>query len=211
MGHVYLLKADRKWHGKHLVKIGMTDKPDVRDRVRQIKKDWEDQRSIQVKYLDSFKAWNATQSETKLHRQFNRFSVFGKNIQKEWGGDCTGDTEWFAVNDSELRSIAKCYGSSYNLNSGENMPWGAIALISVLIGWMLSPHLKTQAVKAPTTAAKTAIVTSPVNVRSAPSQSAAKLGTLPQGRSVKVLEVKDGWFRIGDQEWIAGNFAREKR
>jgi hypothetical protein len=108
------------------------------------------------------------------------------------------------------RSVVKRLQRGYRTGNPEGLdfeiPWALISAIGAMaIGWIIMSALfngKPQQ--------RTAIVTSPVNVRSAPSQSAVKLGTLPKGRSVKVWEVKDGWFRIDNGQWIAGNFVKER-
>lgn len=56
---------------------------------------------------------------------------------------------------------------------------------------------------------ESAIVINPVNVRIGPSESFALAGNpLPKGTPVKKLEERNGWVRVGDRQWVAGNFIR---
>lgn len=56
---------------------------------------------------------------------------------------------------------------------------------------------------------KTHKVKSNLNVRSEPSTAGGKktiVGELKKGTLVTVYEKKNGWCRIGDSEWVAGNY-----
>lgn len=138
MGHVYLLKADRKWQGKHLVKIGMTNKPDVSDRVRSIQKDWQDDRGITVTYLSSFETRSPSTEEAELHRKWQHRRLYNQHLWDKFGAELSGDSEWFAVDNSELRSLTGC--SRY---STDRIPWlgiGAVAAIVVItLGFLSKP------------------------------------------------------------------------
>ena len=133
MGHVYLLKARRPWNGKILVKIGMTSKRNVHDRVGQIQQEWLRDRQIRVDYVASFVSKNPGEDESKLHREWNHRSVYGKEMRQRYGGaDCSGDTEWFAVSSNEFRSLC---GSSRSKSNGSSVIVSAIVVLAAL--WVL--------------------------------------------------------------------------
>lgn len=215
MGHVYLLRADRRWRGKNLVKIGRTNKPDVYDRISQIQHEWRHERNIHVDRIHSVIVQDSAAVESALHHKFKApIRLYGKELKQKFGQECNGDTEWFGMTDNQFKeaieamnqyATARSFSSQYE---PDHTPWLGIAAVIgiVLIGWSMVTRSPSPQVKAPTTA----IVLAPVNIRKGPSVKTAKVGTLPKGRSVPVLEVKDGWFRIDNGQWIAGIFAKVK-
>lgn len=50
------------------------------------------------------------------------------------------------------------------------------------------------------------VSTGPLNVRQEPSPSAKVLKTIKIGSALTVLEEKDGFAKIGDDEWVNMNF-----
>lgn len=137
MGHVYLLKARRPWEGKILVKIGMTSKRNVHDRVNQIKQEWLRDRRIVVDYVASFTTQNPNEAESKLHREWEHRSVYGKHMQKHYGGDCSGDSEWFAVSPKEFRSL--CKDSRRESSGGLFIIWAIAVLAAVWVLFSMTP------------------------------------------------------------------------
>jgi Meiotically up-regulated gene 113 len=185
MGHVYLLKCDRRWEGQHLVKIGMTDRLNVYDRVREIQDDWETQRCLGVQKITSFHTTTAGQDETELHRKFKKFSVYGKDIQRKWGGNCSGDSEWFAVDNSQLQSIVNCY-SHQSYYEPDRIPWLGIGVV-VAIGFILgSLFLRPSA--------PTVTVRQLANVRSTPNGKV--LCKVQKGDRLPIVDDSNTWIKV---------------
>ena len=54
------------------------------------------------------------------------------------------------------------------------------------------------------------VVSTTLNVRTGPSTSNPRVATLKLGNLVNILEkTADGWIRIGDRQWVSGQFVRE--
>jgi len=45
-----------------------------------------------------------------------------------------------------------------------------------------------------------------LNVRKGPSTANEKVGKLKKGAAVEVFEEQDGWYRIGDNKWVSGDY-----
>jgi hypothetical protein len=149
MGHVYLLKADRKWRGKNLVKIGLTNRPNVYDRISQIQQEWKHERDIQVDLIHSVVVADSAAVEAALHHKFKApIRLYGKDLKHKFGQECNGDTEWFGMTDNQVReTIAtmnqyahqQIYDRHHPQSSGG---WGYLgAVLVVMAGWVLSPSL----------------------------------------------------------------------
>lgn len=54
------------------------------------------------------------------------------------------------------------------------------------------------------------VVSNTLNVRTGPSTSNPRVATLKLGNLVNILEkTADGWIRIGDRQWVSGQYVRE--
>ncbi len=212
MGHVYLLRADRKWQGKNLVKIGMTDKPDASDRIRQIQREWKNERAINIEYISSFETRSPTMDEAVLHRKWKHRSVFGKEMRQQLGSECSGDSEWFAVDNAELRSLT---GNSRSY-SPDRIPWATLGAIGVFaLGWLLFSTVSRPSKPQTGTIAPPGRYTA-ANVRSQPSPTSKKVGQpLGKGAKVSIVGRSGDWLQIDcrdrsdSQCWVAKNFVRE--
>ncbi len=49
-----------------------------------------------------------------------------------------------------------------------------------------------------------------LNIRETPSKIGKLVGSIPDNAPVKVLEIKDGWARIGDSQWVYEKFLINK-
>ena len=54
------------------------------------------------------------------------------------------------------------------------------------------------------------VTASRLNVRKGPSTDFDKVDKLSNGETVNILEKKDGWFRIGTDKWVSGDYINEK-
>lgn len=97
---------------------------------------------------------------------------------------------------------------------GKQGDWFKIKYNNTL-GWASGKYINIKAETPPATGASApsgGIVTSPVlNLRSGPSTSNEKISTLKKGNQVKILEQKDGWFRIesgGVTGWVSGKYVQ---
>ena len=80
--------------------------------------------------------------------------------------------------------------------------------LKIEAGWVYSAHVKMDNGSSLYTEKKTAVVTAnQLNVRSAPSTTAEKIGTLQMNQSVEVLETSGEWIRT-NYGWINKNFVK---
>lgn len=49
-------------------------------------------------------------------------------------------------------------------------------------------------------------VNSSLNVRSGPSTTYTKVGSLSRGASIKIYEEQNGWYRIGESQWVKSEY-----
>lgn len=212
MGHVYLLRADRKWQGKNLVKIGMTNKPDVSDRILQIQREWANERAINIEYISSFETRSPTMDESELHRKWQHRRLYNQHLREHFGSECSGDSEWFAVDNAELRSLT---GNSHNY-SPDRIPWAILGAIGVFaLGWLMF------STASKTTKPKTVTIAPPgrytaANIRTQPSPTSKKVGQpLVTGTKVSIVGRSGDWLQIDCERrsakecWVAKNFVRE--
>ena len=111
---------------------------------------------------------------------------------------------WFNRNNDDIvRRLQKGYAG----DSREDTPWlGIVGMLgAIAIGWFIVSSFVGRVKPA------SRVVTETVNVRQGPGIGYLKSGKpLLKGATVGVLEEKDGWIRIGDRSWIAGNYTKVK-
>lgn len=221
MGHVYLLKADRKWNGKNLIKIGMTDRPNVHDRVSQIQKEWNAERGIWVEQIFSASVHNATAIETEMHRHFKRpIRLYNEHIQEAFGSECSGDSEWFAMSDrqiTEAQKMLSCYAINtrqYSTNDREPIPWLGIIAAATIAITLLSVLAKPRSnIPADVINKSNTLTIAPpkghdgANIRKTPNGAIAGK-PLPTGTKVTTTGERSGdWVKI-DRGWVHKNFVK---
>lgn len=80
--------------------------------------------------------------------------------------------------------------------------------LKIEAGWVYSAHVKMDNGSSLYNEKKTAVVTAnQLNIRSAPSTTAEKIGTLQMNQSVEVLETSGEWIRT-NYGWINKNFVK---
>jgi hypothetical protein len=145
MGHVYLLKVDcRLKSGRSLVKIGLTDRPNVQQRIKENQQQWKSKRKKHLAILHTVEITDSKDLEGYLHNMFKSFRVDKAEIVKMFGGgEVSGDTEFFAVpkpvldrvrNHMDAYTIEKKYLSGYKKTPIETASWSLWDVIGVTIG-----------------------------------------------------------------------------
>lgn len=166
MGHVYLLKVDcRLKSGRSLVKIGLTDRADVQQRIKENQQGWLSKRKKRLVVLHTVEIADSGDLEGYLHRMFKTFRVPKAEIVKMFGGgEVSGDTEFFAVpkpvldrvrNQMDGYAIEKQFLGRYKKTPIETVQWNlwdvilvgaailaVIASVQMRFQWPSSPPLK---------------------------------------------------------------------
>jgi len=96
-------------------------------------------------------------------------------------------------------------------NNGE---WSKIKLNTTTTGWVVNELVTFQEKEADSVMLeRSVIVTADIlNVRSEPNTSATVINKLKNGQTIKLLDVKDGWYKITFNEitgWIAADYTEE--
>ena len=119
---------------------------------------------------------------------------------------------WFNRNTPAIvRRLQRGYGGK---SSRAANPWlgiaGAIGVFA--IGWFVAGSFFGGDKPVKERTEQISIVIATVNVREGPGLEYLKNGKpLPKGAEVKVLEVREGWVRIGQRSWIDGSYAKQKK
>jgi len=96
-------------------------------------------------------------------------------------------------------------------NNGE---WSKIKLNATTTGWVVNELVTFQEKESDTVMLeRSVIVTADIlNIRSEPNTSAAVIEKLKNGQTIKLLEVKDGWYKIAFNDitgWISADYTEE--
>lgn len=134
MQYVYLLKADRKVDGGHLVKIGKTIRS-PKKRLAEINRSWTS-RGIQWRMVRVMSVFNCSAKEAALHREYKRYHVSSYEVSQAWGGVCDGDNELFVLPKADRKKLLHHMGA--HSWSFDRTTWIAIGLgVGLLAGvWM---------------------------------------------------------------------------
>ena len=158
MGHVYLLKVDcHLKSGRSLVKIGLTDRPDVQQRIRENQQGWLSKRKKHLAVLHTVEIADSKDLESYLHSMFKSFRVEKADIVKMFGGgEVSGDTEFFAVpkpvldrvrNHMDAYTIEKRYLSQYKKTPIETAQWNlwdAFLVVAAIVAVVVSVQMRFQ-------------------------------------------------------------------
>jgi Meiotically up-regulated gene 113 len=163
MGHVYLLKVDCHLRsGRSLVKIGLTDRPDVQQRIKENQQQWQSKRKRHITVLHTVEIADSKDLEGYLHNMFKAFRVDKAEIVKMFGGgEVSGDTEFFAVpkpvlervrNHMDAYTIEKQFLSQYKKAPIETVQWNlwdAVLVVAAIVAVTVSVRVGFRLPKTP--------------------------------------------------------------
>lgn len=214
MGFVYILRAEDKLipGGCKLYKIGYTDRPKPYYRINEIVKDWLEQRKIDLAIERITPCNNASTQELWLHQVMSQYRIDTREIQVEYGGDCTGDSEWFLIPDHV--AIPNPGGDSVDRGILIARLVGTVLIFAAIAAlWLASQRGFTTPILdlgsiSPASSAEPAnlrTVRLPpmagwLNVRDQPNGEI--IGQLAEGESVWIQGTQGDWCEIRASAWV---------
>ncbi len=220
MEHVYLLQVDCKLKsGQSLVKIGLTARDDVSQRIAENQSVWA-KRNLKLITRHTVACKDSKSLETALHLIFKGRRVPIEEIAKKFGqGKQSGDGEFFTLEERHIKkAIAEmnAYAMEEKIRPNQSLATtGAISwepfIIVIVAGLILlgitrsEPKPLTNISKVAETKTIDATPYDAANIREAPNGKIT--GVLTNSTPVIVIKVEGDWVKT-DRGWVWAKFVR---